>query len=383
MAGSKWWTILSALVLVVAVTACGREDSKDLKVKPGPVVKPTSEEAEIPAFYRQKAEQKVPNFKILKPEQQKELLLRSYHVYLMFQSLDEAHQVFLQSWRVVQNSTTIQVASVFQQLKQALRSQYDEDGFPMLNSSNICDLNEVPRLAMKFQQGVLISMTLNMVGCDEGIRRGVFEAILVSGQNYRWNFKPTEFARGLGRYLSLLNAETYCIVSLKDRKFVDQLSCKNLGQDVDTEEHIQFSKFEYSRQLQDELILEGQRKKGVTDVLSSISLHVRKNQDGEYTEEFREPQGTTTTTTMPSPAPVVEKQNGTTQLHDPSRQNPQAMLSRDQLMQENPDLFIPTESADVRQGQNHGQNNEENNNEENQQETQQSHGEESTDQESR
>ncbi|MCE3010800.1 MAG: hypothetical protein LW875_09325 [Proteobacteria bacterium] len=379
MASSQRWSVLfSALVLVIAVAACGREESNDLKVKPAPVAKASTEESEIPVFYQQKAEQKVPNFKALKAEEQKELLLRSYHIYLLFQSLEESHQVFLQSWRVVQNSTTVQVPSVFQQLKQILRSQYDEDGFSVVNSNNICDREEIPRLSMKFQKGVLISMNLNIVSCKEDFRRSIFEAILVSGQNYRWNFKPAEFARGLGRFLSLLNAETYCVVTLKDRKFVDQLSCKNLGQDVDTEEHIQFSKFEYSRQLQDELILEGQRKKGVTDVLSSISLHVRRNQDGEYTEEFRQ-SPESTTTTVPVKAVAVSGDNVAQQApqdnpEDPSRQNPQTMLSRDQLQHENPDLFIPPENAEVRQGQNHG----ENHNEEINQESQQIHLEKST-----
>lgn len=184
--------------------------------------------------------------------------------------MDESHQIFSESWKVIWNSPRAQVYSVFKHALQLLETKVSSSG-EMYLESGTC---EGFQIAIKISNMSPREYWVQSIDCNQRHTEILFKLKKSTDKKFEVEFVPMSMKKGVGDALSLLNQKISCLMEGNVDNNLEKLRCENLGQSFDYTRYLEMKIFEYSRQNNKTLHIVGSKYRALQDKESDIDLLV-------------------------------------------------------------------------------------------------------------
>jgi len=199
-------------------------------------------------------------------------------VVQMMEIQRESHIVLNQAWAAVwkENSTTIvqEIGTVFKTTLSYFKQMYRSDGSTVSQSATCVGAKaNLENLSTKIQTRYVLSTS----DCQQSNRRWelvTFEKL--GSKHWRLTYATSNFpASALGSSLQFLGKPVVCNVVLNDSMKVSKLNCTGLGQNRNSDEYAEFTKFAFSKTDQSYLLqIKGSKYRTIQDKAGDFDVLV-------------------------------------------------------------------------------------------------------------
>ena len=188
-------------------------------------------------------------------------------------SLRKSHEIFSEVWAHLWEDRIQRPMSVFSELSRVIQSHIDPATGKAQLYVNRCD-DVVPRASeiriQRNSQKLISSISFNNLPCKVGkaVPSEIANLNLVMTSNGVqkgvWTFYAENLPRSAGSSLAFLREKINCDMGFDSRRRLDNLNCKNLGQNRDAELHMRFDRFDYKKNRETLVLAEGKKYKLLT-----------------------------------------------------------------------------------------------------------------------
>lgn len=181
--------------------------------------------------------------------------------------LKKSHEIFREVWAHIWEDRLQNPMSVFFEIERLLQNHKKiEDGhFTARRTECPGRASEVELL--RGAGGAILGAVFYRLPCrGTELLPGRTEIARVhkDGRRQTWTFINEQMPRAAGQSMAFLRETTRCVSSLDERARMTALQCQNLGQNRDTELHLNFSEFKYQKNAATLVEVQGKKFKLLT-----------------------------------------------------------------------------------------------------------------------
>jgi len=183
--------------------------------------------------------------------------------------LQQSHQIFSESWRLLVGSSAIP-SSAMKALSQRLANNslkncpaiHDEISFNVHSSEN-SDLEIALKhnICLPGTSELPLIATLHWTGFESEKNQA----------RLKIEFYPSQLPEGVGESLALLNRRISCDYVIGEEDKIQHMSCQNMGQGISRTDHYDYLKFEFEANQQNLLTVEADHFKNLLEKVGCVS----------------------------------------------------------------------------------------------------------------
>jgi hypothetical protein len=254
---------------------------------------------QLPAVNPDESQQK-PGEELDALKRQKQLLATAVRI------LDQGHQVFSESWKIVFSDTHSTPQSMMKLTSEILVAQLNQ-------TPKICPENHLELRMSNVEYKKAVHAIIYSVKCqnDKPIKNELATLYWHDSTKkiFALTLSPASMPEAFGDALSLLNRKATCYFSYTENSRLEKMTCQNLGQGITKTSHIEFKKFIFDMHRERQLVVDADRYvdllRRVLCVAKDPCIHVEVPMEGKikFVEDRR--MGDKRELKIPPPPPIV------------------------------------------------------------------------------
>lgn len=176
--------------------------------------------------------------------------------------LKKSHEIFREVWAHIWEDRLQNPMSVFSEIERLLQNHKNHDLGTYETRRTQCPDKASEIEFIRRADGRIDGAVFYRLSCRGAeLLPGKIEIARVQKNNGReqWSFINEYMPRAAGQSMAFLRETTRCTSSLDERARLTAMECQNLGQNRDSEMHLNFSEFKYQKNAKSVLQVEGKK----------------------------------------------------------------------------------------------------------------------------